>query len=588
MMARLFLILLIFSLSPAVTSASDNMILSSDTIDIHASDDEVAVSRSFDYFYHHALLLKEQERYDEAFYAFQHCLRLQPGAPVVLCELYAMYSFLGLKEMAVKMVEQAVEGNPDNFWYYQLLASAYEYDGMKQAAMAVYEKITAKFPSHSEMFYKLAMMYADEGMYENAIKALDALERIDGKTEDITLQKFRIYCLMNNKEEAINVLHELIAEYPEELRLKVFLGDNHMTFGDTAIAYSIYQDVLQTDPDNAYAQLSVAEYYRAIGNDTLFTHSMENLLMNRKFTGEERAAALVRYVSYKERQDTANYNIKFFERLMQLPYEQALTSEIYANYLTSKGVGEDSVAPVLQRLLQYEPENRYAHLQLLDYAIKREAIDEIISRCDTAILYHPEILELYYYRGMGYYKKENYSAAISSFKTGLDAREEGYDAGFISDIYALIGDAYHVLGNMDACVQAYDSALVYNDENIAVYNNYAYYLVLDGRDFERAEEMSYRTIKEEPENTVYIDTYMWVLFALERYDEAKAYAEKLLSIEKDPGVVELHHCGDIFAKSGDMERAVEFWKKARDKGDNSKTLNKKIKRRKYIPNDKKK
>ena len=141
---------------------------------------------------------------------------------------------------------------------------------------------------------------------------------------------------------------------------------------------------------------------------------------------------------------------------------------------------------------------------------------------------------------------------------------------------------------MDACVQAYDSALVYNDENIAVYNNYAYYLVLDGRDFERAEEMSYRTIKEEPENTVYIDTYMWVLFALERYDEAKAYAEKLLSIEKDPGVVELHHCGDIFAKSGDMERAVEFWKKARDKGDNSKTLNKKIKRRKYIPNDKKK
>ena len=296
MMARLFLILLIFSLSPAVTSASDNMILSSDTIDIHASDDEVAVSRSFDYFYHHALLLKEQERYDEAFYAFQHCLRLQPGAPVVLCELYAMYSFLGLKEMAVKMVEQAVEGNPDNFWYYQLLASAYEYDGMKQAAMAVYEKITAKFPSHSEMFYKLAMMYADEGMYENAIKALDALERIDGKTEDITLQKFRIYCLMNNKEEAINVLHELIAEYPEELRLKVFLGDNHMTFGDTAIAYSIYQDVLQTDPDNAYAQLSVAEYYRAIGNDTLFTHSMENLLMNRKFTGEERAAALVRYV----------------------------------------------------------------------------------------------------------------------------------------------------------------------------------------------------------------------------------------------------------------------------------------------------
>lgn len=580
-------ILLLF-LSPAVSIASDKQEHHHPEAIECVSDDSVAVSRSFDYYYHHALLLKEQERYDEAFYMFEHCLRLQPGAPIVLCELHSMYSFLGMKEQAVKMIEQALEGDPDNFWYYQLLASAYEYEGNKQAAMSVYEKITAKFPTRSEMFYKLAMMYADDSKYENAINALDAIERIDGKTEDITLQKFRIYCLMNDKEKAINVLHELIAEYPDELRLKVFLGDNHMAFGDTAIAYSIYQDVLRVAPDSPEAQQSLTEYYRVTGNDTLFTHSMENLLTNEKFTGEERTSTLVKYIAYKEFQKKGDYNMKFLERLIELPYEQACNLETCASYFVMKNVSEDSVAPVLKKLLQYEPENRFAHMQLLDYAMKRNVADEVILRCDTAILYIPEVLELYYYRGLAYFKKENYAAAISSFKAGIDAREDGYEDEFISDIYALIGDAHHTLGDMNACIQAYDSALVYNSENITVYNNYAYYLAVDGRDLERAEEMSYRTIKENPDETIYIDTYMWVLFALERYDEAKAYAEKLLSLESDPGVVELNHCGDIFAKCGDIERAVEFWKRARDKGDNSKILNKKIKQRKYIPNAKKK
>jgi hypothetical protein len=48
--------------------------------------------------------------------------------------------------------------------------------------------------------------------------------------------------------------------------------------------------------------------------------------------------------------------------------------------------------------------------------------------------------------------------------------------------------------------------------------------------------------------------------------------------------VEYHHCGDIFAKCGDIDRAVEYWVLAQKAGDDSKILKKKIKRRKYYPN----
>ena len=586
MISGIYKILLFISLS-AFSFAGNATSLSSDTIAC-VGKDSVAVSRAFDYFYHQALFLREQERFDEAFVMLNHCFELQPSSSAVACELYFMYSFLGLKEEAAKLVEKAVKGNPDNFWYYELLASVYEYNGEKQKAKKTYEEIAVKFPAYREILYKLALIYADDAEYENAIKALDNLERLEGKNEEVTSQKYRIYRLMNNKDAAVNELMELVNENPEMPSLKVFLGDTYMDFGDTLLAYNTFKEVLDADPDHYSAQFSLAEYYRKTGNDSLFTLTMEKLFMNDRFTGELRLSSLVKYISYKEQYDSIEYNMRFLERLMELPFEEAVNSEVYANYLISKGVGEDSVAPVLKRLLQHEPENSYAHMQLLNFSMRRKALDEIIARCDTAILYLPELLELYYYRGVAYYQKEKYIDAISSFKKGLEVRSEEYNDEFVSDIYALIGDAYHTLGDTDACIQAYDSALVYNNENISVFNNYAYYLALDGKELERAEEMSYRTIKAEPENPIYIDTYMWVLFTLERYDEAKAYAEKLISIEKELGVVELHHCGDIFAKCGDIERAVDFWKRALERGDTSKVLKKKIKRRKYIPDAKRK
>ena len=39
--------------------------------------------------------------------------------------------------------------------------------------------------------------------------------------------------------------------------------------------------------------------------------------------------------------------------------------------------------------------------------------------------------------------------------------------------------------------------------------------------------MSQKTILAEPDNATYVDTYAWVLFRLGRYEEAKAYADKL-------------------------------------------------------------
>ena len=94
--------------------------------------------------------------------------------------------------------------------------------------------------------------------------------------------------------------------------------------------------------------------------------------------------------------------------------------------------------------------------------------------------------------------------------------------------------------------------------------------------------MSYRTIKAEPDNSTFLDTYAWILFMQERYEESKIYIDQ--AVQKDSTVSEviLEHAGDIHAKVGDMEKALDYWQQAREKGADSKVLIRKIKLRKYL------
>ena len=98
--------------------------------------------------------------------------------------------------------------------------------------------------------------------------------------------------------------------------------------------------------------------------------------------------------------------------------------------------------------------------------------------------------------------------------------------------------------------------------------------------------MSYRTIKAEPSNATYLDTYAWILFLQERYTEAKLYIDQALQNDTDSlqSSVIVDHAGDIYAMNGQMQQALEYWTKALKLADkNGKAfIERKIKQKKYI------
>jgi tetratricopeptide (TPR) repeat protein len=210
------------------------------------------------------------------------------------------------------------------------------------------------------------------------------------------------------------------------------------------------------------------------------------------------------------------------------------------------------------------------------------ALDKVIEITLAGIEHIPAAPQFYFYLGLAKFQQKKYKEALSIYEQGL-ANAEFQSPTIESDFYGQIGDIHHLLKNNDAAFENYEKALKLNPQNLPVLNNYSYYLSLEREDLDKAEQMSGITIKAEPTNPTYLDTYGWILFEQGAYTMAKIYIEKAIEYGKEDLTAEvLEHYGDVLAVTGEKEKAVEQWKKAKELGSGSKTLNKKIKRKEYI------
>ena len=74
----------------------------------------------------------------------------------------------------------------------------------------------------------------------------------------------------------------------------------------------------------------------------------------------------------------------------------------------------------------------------------------------------------------------------------------------------------------------YERILEINPYNLMVLNNYAYHLATHKGDLTKAERMSQLTIREEPNNPIYLDTYGWILHLQGQDELAQFYLNKAL------------------------------------------------------------
>lgn len=535
------------------------------------------------YFYFEAMSQQAMGNYDAAFDLLGHCLTIDPNAAEVYFSISSYYAGLGRDSMAMQAMERAVVLNPENEVYIERLAVSYINTRNYDRAADAYERLYAASRSRTDVLGILAQLYNQQKKYDKMVGALERLEQAEGSNEQITLSKMYAFSMKGDKKAEFNALKQLADKYPNDLNYRVMMGNWLLKNGREDEALDEYDSVLEQEPDNVSAQMSMLDYYKKQGEDSLAQAMVERVLVSNKTPAKSKIQLLRQVVDENERAGAGSMEIiRLFKRVLAEPQETPDMAELYAGYLKLKEYPQDSVDVVLRKVLDIAPDEKGARTQLIMSAWEKKDYDRVLDLCRTAQQYSPDEVMFFYFMAMAYNQQDSIDEALGTASRGVAVADDGSNKELVSDLYGLMGELYHVKGMEREAFEAYDKCLEWNGENTGCLNNYAYYLSLTGKDLKRAEQMSYKTLKAEPNNGIFLDTYAWILFMEGRYGEAKEYIKRAMENYDAPSADVIEHAGDIFWKCGEHAAAVEYWQKAVDAGGDGPALIKKLKQKKYF------
>jgi len=537
----------------------------------------------FDHFFLEALCQQEKGNYTDAFEMLSHCLAIDSTSAEVYFLLSSYYADLKKDSLTMVYMKRAAELNPDNNFYLERFGQSLLNIGEYDQAVDIYERLYANNRHRTDVLELLLKIYEYNKNHKMMIDVLNRMELVDGSSEQLTLNKMHVYALQGKKEEEFNELKGLTERNPYDLNYRVMLG-NWMVQnerGDEAL--SLFKEVLDAEPDNLSAQLSLADYYKSVGRDSIADTMIEQILIDKK-TPSDTKLSLIRQIIMENQQHGGDSTIvlNLFDRILATPQTNADIAEIKVAYMFLCNMPKEDIRKALQDVLAIAPDNVTARIQLLQNIWETENYEEIIRLAQAGTAYNPDEMVFYYFLGMAYYQTDEHDEALDALRRGVSQINEKSNKEFVSDFYAIMGDILHEKGQNKQAFEAYDSCLVWKADNYGALNNYAYYLSELGQDLAHAEQMSFKTIKAEPENPIYLDTYAWILFMEEKYEEAKVYIDQALANDSTLSSVYFEHAGDIYSKTGDTGKAVEFWKKALEQDKENALLRKKIKLKKYV------
>lgn len=505
------------------------------------------------------------EHYDTAFDLMEHCKQLNPNGAEAWFMQSLYYKSLDRDSMSLECLKKAVALNPSNKHYLERLAQMYAEINDYDEAKAVYEDLVERDHSRTDVLNTLIQLYQKDKEYDKMLWVIERMEALEGVSEELTLAKLQVYERKDDMKSAYKALKSLSDEFPNDLNYKVMMGNWLMKKNRRKEAFKIFSKALKEDPNNSYVLSSIYDYYREVGEDTLAHRMMEAILGNKKTETSLKVTMLRQVIQDNERDGGDSTKVlAVFDRVMEVNPQDADMAEMKAAYMVLKDFPTDSINAALCQVLAIAPDNAGARLQILQNLWPEKRWDEIIDFCKPAVQYNPDEMAFYYFMGLAYYQKDDKENALEAFRRGVGEITPQSNKDIVSDFYALMGDILHEKNLVDEAFAAYDSCLQWKDDNIGALNNYAYYLSLRGEDLHRAEQMSYKTVKAEPQNATYLDTYAWILYMQERYEEAKIYIDQAVKNDTDTvqNSVILEHAGDIYHRLGDNEKALEYWQRA--------------------------
>jgi len=514
--------------------------------------------------------------YEKAITSFTKCMSADPHNSTAMYELASVYVLQSNYNEALPFAKKAIAEDKENIWYRLLLADIYEKSKKLKESIDVYNDLVKKYPDNIEYYFDLALANIMAGKYIDAIDVYDKVEKKIGVTEEISLQKEKIYTYINKPAKSILEIQKLIDKFPSETKYYSYLAQLYMNNKMPEKAFDVFNKIIEIEPNNAGVHLALADYYRDKKDKNNFFKEIKLAFSNENLDIDTKVKILLSYYDLTNSGENADMKEQAMDLTKILVQTHPGEAKAYAisgdffyrekRYTEAREQFKKAIAIDSSKYAIWE-QLLYIDAALDDFPSMEKESKKVMD-------IFPEQPLPYLFNGNANIQLKNYDQAISSLKEGIKIIVENNK--LLEEFYSYLGDAAYKAGRNDESDDAYEKVLQLDPSNKYVLNNYSYYLSLRKVNLEKAQKMGKKAVELEPFNSSYLDTYAWALYQDGKYNEAKIQIDKAIENGGDKNAVILEHCGDILYKAGETGKALEYWQKAKNAGKGSAFLDKKI------------
>ena len=457
--------------------------------------------------------------------AYKKALEIDAANEDAMTGLAMVYSDLGDTKAATDLLRRAAEKNPTPRSL-TTLANAYEQLKDYSLAAETYKRALDAAPGNAEIQRLLAqsLLFADQ------------------------------------LDEALKVYNLLVEEDPKDLQSQLRISQIYRQKRDLAHARESADKAKEIDPANIEAQYNDVNLLDAEGKLPDAIKVMRDMLAataKKIYNPSERANRILLLERlgflYRSNEQWAPA-VETFRQIGELDPDAAAksTAQIVETYRVGKDFAKAEQAA--DAAVQKYPDDRVVR------SVRASLLADM-GKTEQAIAETRKLLD-------GKNDRDTYIALAQIYEKAKNYGEMGKaldQAGKLSvgkddqeNIHFLRGSMLERQKNYDAAEAEFRKVLELNPDNGSALNYFGYMLADRNIRLTEAHDMIEKALSREPNNGAYLDSLGWVLYRMNKLDEAERSLRRSLELmSKDPTVHD--HLGDVYFREGKIREAIAQW-----------------------------
>jgi tetratricopeptide (TPR) repeat protein len=375
-----------------------------------------------------------------------------------------------------------------------------------------------------------ADLFIRQNRSDDAIKALEAMQKLDTTDETPLLLLHQIALQQGNKARAEQLLRNYIETNPQAILARNALGRFLLQSGRAREAITIYQGLVRD-------------------------------------TGGNREALSALGLLYYQLKDYENAASQFQKVLKNAPDDQ---SRFYLAACLEALERGNEAEKLYKQIDKRSPAYVDAQLRLAGMEFMAENSDAAEKRVKVLISNFGNSADAYMLLSNIYFNQQKYRKLLTETEMALSL------SNLPSRLLFNRAIAHEHFKEYEEVESSLKRLLTMDPKNPEALNFLGYIYAEQKINLHEAEALVRRALNEKPNDGYYLDSLAWVYYQRGEYDRAiETQAKAISQVSDDPVMYE--HMGDMFWKKDDKAKARNNWQKALEmKHGNPKLIKKKI------------